>query len=93
MKNIDFTAVAMTILLTAIPLAVLAKLYLISQEGTLTYTNIIMAFVILSILRLVTSFRSFKRGVLVGTRKAKMGEALIKALMQHADEQNAKEQE
>lgn len=95
MRNIDFTAVAMTILLTAIPLAVLAKLYLISQEDALTYINIIMAFIILSILRLITSFRSFKRGVYVGTRRAKakqVGAALVKELMRRVDEEKAKEQ-
>lgn len=96
MKNIDFTAVAMTILLTIIPLAILADLYLSSQEGALTYTDIIISFVVLSLLRLVTSFRSFKRGVHIGisrTRAEQLGSALVKEIMQRVDKEKAKEQE
>lgn len=96
MRNINFTAVAMTILLTAIPLAVLAKLYLISQEGALSHTDIIISFTVLSVLRVITSFRAFKRGVCVGisrTRVEQLRSALVKEIMQRVDKEKAKEQE
>ena len=96
MKNINFTAIAITILLTLVPLAVLAKLYLISQEGALTYTDIIISFIVLSILRLITSFRSFKRGVHIGvsrTRAEQAGTALAKEILQRIAREKAKEQE
>ena len=82
MKNIDFARVGVTLLLTALVLAVLGNLYNAAQEAPLTYWQIFYSFVALSVLRFITSYRAFKRGVSSEQfRETQRKVAMIKQLM------------
>jgi len=82
MKNINFARVGVTLLLAALVLAVLGNLYNASQEAPLTYWQIFHSFVALSVLRLITSYRAFKRGVSFEQfRESQRKVAMIKQLM------------
>lgn len=82
MKNINFARVGVTLLLTALVLVVLGNLYSASQEAPLTHWQIFYSFVALSVLRVVTSFRAFKRGVSFEQfRESQRKVAMIKQLM------------
>lgn len=82
MRDINFARVGVTLLLTTLVLAILGNLYSASQEAPLTYWQIFYSFVALSVLRFITSYRAFKRGVSFEQfRESQRKVAMIKQLM------------